>query len=171
MARGARVEGRHHLTFEDVELRTLGADSREMGLRGGDALGQLLCDGSGRAARGRCLLCMCVELAPLVQGGQRTDEVIGRAGALPVGAGVLASLLLVMRVVLPPRRDRAAPLRHRRNHGASRRPWPLRLWPQRPGRPLPRGKLQKSRRRMGGSSQRAARHLAWVIPTRVLPCG
>ena len=121
---GGEGRRRHQLTFEDVELRTLGADSREMGLRGGDALGQLLCDGSGRAARGRCLLCMCVELAPLVQGGQRTDEVIGRAGALPVGAGVLASLLLVMRV-LPPRRDRAAPLRHRRNHGA----WPLRLWP------------------------------------------
>ena len=44
VGRGAsrRVEARRRLTFEDVELRTLGADSRELGLRGGDALGQLL---------------------------------------------------------------------------------------------------------------------------------
>ena len=50
VGRGARVEARRRLTFEDVELRTLGADSRGLGLRGGDALGQLFCDGSGRSA-------------------------------------------------------------------------------------------------------------------------
>jgi len=36
---GSRGEARRRLTLEDVELRTLGSVSREMGLRGGDALG------------------------------------------------------------------------------------------------------------------------------------
>ena len=60
VGRGARVEARRRLTFEDVELRTLGADSRGLGLRGGDALGQFFCDGSTTGVDGqRGLLPAC----------------------------------------------------------------------------------------------------------------
>ena len=117
MGRGARVEARRRLTFEDVELRTL-ADSRELGLRGGDALGQLFCDGSGRSAWATAYMYMCVQLAPLVGVGQRTDEVVRRARALPV-------LLLATRVIVLHRPDHYRlrhRLRHRLHHGASCRP-------------------------------------------------